>query len=159
MRLRFGGDRAENRDRPIPAYQAIGRVRRAPKRPPPRGWDGVESEIAIEPRFAPALEGLDGYSHVWVIFALDGVGPDGRSALRQRPPGAPGEVGVFALRTPARPNPIGIAAVRIVRIAKGTVRVKGLDAFGGTPVLDLKPYIPYYDSVPEAGVPDWIGQP
>ena len=140
-------------------YTPIGWVRGAPQQVPPEGWATVRSEIATHAAFEPAIRGLDGYSHIWVVFALDGVDERGRATLSQRPPGVPSDVGVFALRTQARPNPIGIAVVRLVSVDGTTLHVEGLDAFDGTPVLDLKPYIPYYDSVPDARVPAWIGHP
>ena len=139
-------------------YQAIGTVLGA-DRAPVDGWAAARSEIRVDESVAGALAGLDGYSHIWVVFALDGVDERGRVVVAQRPPGAPSEVGVLALRTQARPNPIGIAAVRLVSIDGATLIVEGLDAFDGTPVLDIKPYIPYYDSVPDARVPEWIGHP
>ncbi len=142
-----------------PAFHAIGHVRRAPARPPAEGWARVESELALDPELAAALAGLDGYSHVWVLFALHTVGDDGRQVVTQHPAGAPAPTGVFALRTQARPNPIGMTAVELLRVDGGTLRVRGLDALDGTPVLDIKPYIPYYDCVADARVPAWIGHP
>ena len=67
------------------------------------------------------------------------------------------ETGIFAQRAKDRPNPIGITAVRIRALGAGWVEVSGLDAIDGTPVLDLKPYVPQYDRVSDARVPAWIG--
>ena len=143
----------------VPApYRAIGHVRRAPSRVP-ADWAATESELALGDDCVPALRGLAEYSHIWVLFALHEVGDDGLDTRTQSPPAAPGEIGVFALRTQARPNPIGMTVVRLRGIDGATVKVRGLDALDGTPVLDIKPYIPYYDSVPDAGVPAWIGHP
>lgn len=144
---------------PVPEpYRAVGHVRHAPSRAP-ADWTAVESEIAVTDDCVPALSGLSGYSHAWVLFTLHEVGDDGRKVRTQSPPGAPEGIGVFALRTQARPNPIGMTVVRLLGIDGAVVRVRGLDAFDGTPVLDIKPYIPYYDSVPDAQVPAWIGHP
>ncbi|HWO93645.1 MAG TPA: tRNA (N6-threonylcarbamoyladenosine(37)-N6)-methyltransferase TrmO [Dehalococcoidia bacterium] len=140
-------------------YRPIGHVRSAPRRAPAGGWRDVESSIVIEDEFGAGLAGIEEYGHVWVVLALHGVAEEERRLLRRSPPGAPGEVGVFALRTQMRPNPIGISAVRLLAVEGTTLRVRGLDAIDGTSVLDIKPYIPYYDSVPDASVPDWIGHP
>jgi tRNA (Thr-GGU) A37 N-methylase len=67
------------------------------------------------------------------------------------------KTGIFAQRAKDRPNPIGITAVRIRSLGPGWVEVSGLDAIDGTPVLDLKPYVPQYDRVDDARVPAWVG--
>ncbi|UCH42652.1 MAG: SAM-dependent methyltransferase [Dehalococcoidales bacterium] len=76
------------------------------------------------------------------------VHPRGRQELPLR--------GIFAVRTPNRPNRIGKATVRLIEIDDNILKVKGLDALDGSPVIDIKPYIPGYDSVDEASVPPWI---
>jgi tRNA-Thr(GGU) m(6)t(6)A37 methyltransferase TsaA len=65
-------------------------------------------------------------------------------------------VGVFATRSPVRPNPIALSVVRLLERRGHTLLVKGLDAYDGTPVLDIKPYIPYSDSIPDATFPHWV---
>jgi tRNA (Thr-GGU) A37 N-methylase len=65
---------------------------------------------------------------------------------------------VLALRTPARPNPIGVSAVRLLAVRGNVLEVAGLDAVHGTPVLDVKPYLPPYDAIPDARMPDWSGR-
>jgi tRNA-Thr(GGU) m(6)t(6)A37 methyltransferase TsaA len=65
-------------------------------------------------------------------------------------------VGRFATRSPVRPNPIGMTPVELLAVEGNCLRVRGLDAFDGTPVLDLKPYLPQGDSLPQACVPDWL---
>ena len=67
------------------------------------------------------------------------------------------EVGVFAQRTKFRPNPIGVTAVKLLGIAGNVVKVRGLDALDGTPVLDLKPYLPPFDRVDDVKMPPWVG--
>jgi tRNA-Thr(GGU) m(6)t(6)A37 methyltransferase TsaA len=114
------------------------------------------SAIRVSARFAGGLEGLSGYSHAFIIYVLHWRFWDGRvkvrpHGLRDHPP-----VGVFATRSPNRPNPLGLSVVRIVRVepAEGLLEVQGLDAEQGSPVLDVKPY-DYWDVVWEPRVPDW----
>ncbi len=98
---------------------------------------------------------LAGFSHLWLIFVFHGI-PWGQWQPTVRPPrlGGNRRLGVFASRSPFRPNPIGLSAVRLeqVEIAQGQVRLHlaGIDLLDGTPVLDIKPYVPYADAIPEA---------
>jgi tRNA-Thr(GGU) m(6)t(6)A37 methyltransferase TsaA len=119
--------------------------------------EGV-SQIRIFDEFRDGLEGLDSYSHLIVLYWFHLRDIEGeRSVLKvvpRRHSGAP-EVGVFTSRSPSRPNPIGLCAVRLVRLEGAVLSVEGLDAFEGTPILDLKPYNPRADSVPDAVVPPW----
>jgi len=122
-------------------------------------WAQVESEIRLDPQYAPGLQGLDGFSHVVVVFYLDrATGFDPAKQLLRRPRGMENmhEVGVFAQRTKYRPNPIGVASVELLAVRDNVVVVRGLDALDGTPVLDLKPYMPVFDSVVDARMPDWV---
>ena len=118
----------------------------------------VVSTIVFEPeyRVAEALRGIEGYSHLWVIWRFHQAEREGWSPT-VRPPrlGGNARVGVFATRSPYRPNPIGLSVVRLLAVERderlGTVlRVSGADMVDGTPVLDIKPYLPYADCVPEA---------
>jgi len=104
---------------------------------------------------AEAVAGLEGYSHIWIQFLFD------RSLREQwqptvRPPrlGGNRRIGVFASRSPFRPNPIGLSVVRLERVVteRGGVllEIAGLDLVDGTPVLDIKPYVAYVDSIPDA---------
>ncbi|UCC86391.1 MAG: tRNA (N6-threonylcarbamoyladenosine(37)-N6)-methyltransferase TrmO [Anaerolineales bacterium] len=121
-------------------------------------WENIESEIVIDPEWVDALDGVEGFSHLWVIFYLS-QSPLPK-LLRTRPKGRADAplVGRFATRSPARPNPIGLTPVELLAVEGGCVRVRGLDAFDGTPVLDLKPYLPRGDSLPHARVPDWLNR-
>ena len=122
-------------------------------------WAKVESEIRLDPQYAPGLQGLDGFSHVVVVFYLDrATGFDPAKQLLRRPRGMENmhEVGVFAQRTKYRPNPIGVASVELLAVRDNVVVVRGLDALDGTPVLDLKPYMPVFDCVAGARMPDWV---
>lgn len=123
-------------------------------------WAGVDSEINLDPQYAPGLQGLEGFSHLLVVFFLDRAqGFDPTKQLLRRPRGMDDlqEVGVFAQRTKFRPNPIGITAVKLLGIEGNVVRVRGLDALDGTPVLDLKPYMPPFDRVDDVTMPPWVG--
>lgn len=122
-----------------------------------RDTRGQRAEIRLDAAHATAIDGLDGFSHAIVITWLDRVSDAERSIVRERP-GSDSllpEIGVFALRTHHRPNPIGVTVVRISRVDGNVVGVIGLDVVDGTPVLDIKPYVPVYDSVPDARLPAW----
>lgn len=118
----------------------------------------LESTIVFEPEFRndDALRGIDGYSHLWIIWQFSQAVRDEWSPT-VRPPRLGGNIrmGVFATRSPFRPNNLGLSCVRLLGIehteSDGTVlRVAGADLMNGTPIFDIKPYIPYSDSFPEA---------
>ena len=122
------------------------------------------SEIIFEPdyRSAEALRGLEGFSHIWLIWAFSASAGKGWSPT-VRPPrlGGNARVGVFASRSPFRPNPLGLSAVKLENIVLQSpegplLRVSGADLLHGTPILDIKPYLPYADCRPEA-VGGWTG--
>ena len=122
------------------------------------GWAKIDSEIHLDPRYAAGLQGLEGFSHVIVVFFLDRAqGFDPAKQLLRRPRGMEdiAEVGVFAQRTKFRPNPIGVTSVRLLGIEGSIVRVRGLDALDGTPVLDIKPYMPPFDRAENVRMPPW----
>jgi tRNA-Thr(GGU) m(6)t(6)A37 methyltransferase TsaA len=117
--------------------------------------------IEIRPELAPALEGLEGFSHVWVLYWFhENDRPEERAILKVHPRRDPANplTGVFATRAPVRPNLIALTSCRIVSVKKNILEVEGLDAREGSPVLDLKPYIPYGDALPEAKVPWWVNK-
>ncbi len=109
----------------------------------------------LEPYDDPAmLEGLDGFSHIWLTFRFDRCVAQGWRA-RVRPPrlGGNAEVGVWASRSPFRPNFLGLSVVRLLEVVaspRPLLRVSGLDLLDGTPVFDIKPYLPYADAVHDA---------
>jgi tRNA-Thr(GGU) m(6)t(6)A37 methyltransferase TsaA len=117
-----------------------------------------ESRLELLPDFAreEAFRGIEGFSHIWLIFVFHGECLDAGWRPTVRPPrlGGRERVGVFASRAPYRPNPIGISAVEhrgLVRDGGGlAVRLRGVDLLDGTPVLDIKPYVPYADALPQA---------
>jgi tRNA-Thr(GGU) m(6)t(6)A37 methyltransferase TsaA len=101
--------------------------------------------------FEDALEGLDAWEYAWVLFVFHRNVEQARGwKPKVLPPRAEAKVGVFATRSPHRPNPIGMSAVRIERVEGLHVHVKELDLLDGTPVLDIKPYVPYADAHPDA---------
>ncbi|MGD1008738.1 MAG: tRNA (N6-threonylcarbamoyladenosine(37)-N6)-methyltransferase TrmO [Candidatus Aminicenantales bacterium] len=104
---------------------------------PPRFLDHVAGEIAVFDEFAPALESLEGFSHIIVIFAFHRASG---FKLRTVPPGESRPRGVFATRSPHRPNPLGMSVVRLLSRDGPVLKVSGLDLVDGTPVLDIKPY-------------------
>jgi tRNA-Thr(GGU) m(6)t(6)A37 methyltransferase TsaA len=117
--------------------------------------------IVIEPGLDDALLGLDGFSHVWVLWWFDrNDNADKRSVLRVHPKGNPENplTGVFATRSPARPNLVAMTLCKIRRIEGNTVWIDDIDALDRTPVVDLKPYIPRYDGDGDATTPSWVAR-
>jgi tRNA-Thr(GGU) m(6)t(6)A37 methyltransferase TsaA len=121
------------------------------------GWEEGTAEIEIDAAWAEALDGIGEFSHIWVVWWLDRfeeppasprVHPEGRQEMP--------EVGLFATRSPHRPCPIAITAVRLQEHDGTRLLVQGLDASPGTPVLDIKPYLRRGDLIPEATMPDWL---
>jgi len=109
----------------------------------------LDAIIEIFPEYQEALDGLEGFSHIFVLNYFDKLRPDQIGPLKLRPRrllryGVRLEdlplLGVFALDSPTRPNPIGITLVKLIRIERNLLHVQGLDLFDGTPILDIKPY-------------------
>ncbi len=118
----------------------------------------LEAKIVFTPKFrnADALKEIEGFSHLWLLFDFSLAHKESWSPT-VRPPrlGGNKRVGVFASRSPFRPNPIGLSAVKLLRVEhtdeEGAVLiVSGADLLDGTPILDVKPYLPYADSIPSA---------
>ena len=108
---------------------------------------GTEGTIEIETAYAPALADLDGFERIWVLYVF-------HCASAYRPLVVPylddRTRGLFATRAPCRPNPIGMSPLRLLAIIGATLRVADLDILDGTPVLDIKPYVPRFDAFPSA---------
>lgn len=122
-----------------------------------RDWDRVISRLIVRPDFEDALEGLKEFSHLIVLFGFH-LSPAGENAAHKTHPQMRPDlpiVGVFATRSPVRPNPLGMAVVKLEGHIKNVLIVTGLDALNGTPILDIKPYLPG-DSVAKIKVPDWV---
>nr|MBQ8253635.1 tRNA (N6-threonylcarbamoyladenosine(37)-N6)-methyltransferase TrmO [Lachnospiraceae bacterium] len=120
--------------------------------------EGLQGRIVFEPEYrsADALKGLEEYSHLWILWQFSEAQREGWSAT-VRPPrlGGKKRVGVFASRSPFRPNPIGLSSVKIDGIVTDeklgpVICVSGIDMLDGTPIYDIKPYLSYCDSHPEA---------
>ena len=118
----------------------------------------LESTIVFEPevRNPDALRGLEGFSHLWIVWEFSKARREGWSPT-VRPPrlGGNQRLGVFATRSPFRPNPIGLSCVKLVGVEQTeehgwVIRVAGADLLNGTPIYDIKPYLPYADCKPKA---------
>jgi tRNA-Thr(GGU) m(6)t(6)A37 methyltransferase TsaA len=114
------------------------------------------SKIILREELVDGLSGITGYSHLFVLFYLNQITDDQRRTLRVHPRGRVDTplTGVFAVRTMLRPNPIGLTVVELVGVDGNVLKVKGLDAFDGTPVLDVKPY-DQWDVIEDPKVPSW----
>ena len=104
----------------------------------------VRGQIEIDPRLAPGLRDLDGFSHLHLITHLHRGAPGG---LEVKPYLDDTVRGIFATRSPRHPNPIGLSVVRLLSITGTVLEIAGVDLLDGTPVLDIKPYVPEFDSV------------
>lgn len=120
--------------------------------------DSLTSRIVFEPeyRVPEALRGIDGYSHLWLIWQFsEAVREDWSPTVRPPRLGGNKRMGVFATRAPYRPNPIGLSSVRLLKIERtkdegDVLVVAGADLLDGTPIYDIKPYLAYTDSHPDA---------
>lgn len=139
----------------------IGVVRNGVREPRPHGWEDVRSDVIVREDLLEALDGIEAYSHIIVVFHCHQVPEEERASGHIRPLGDSNlpEQGVLATRSQRRPAAIGVSVVSLLRRRRNILRVRGLDAIDGTPVLDIKPYFPTYDSVPGARVPDWARPP
>ena len=118
--------------------------------------------IAIDPEYAPALEALEGFSHISVVWWFSGFdNEEARSTLQAPQPykGAPDVMGIFATRSPVRPNPIALSTAEVISVDRenGLIRIAYIDADDDTPVLDIKPDTPSLDRVESPRVPEWCG--
>lgn len=111
-------------------------------------WSNETCALEIEERFRRALVGLATYAHVWVLFWTDRAERDVVTSDRHRQWGE--ERGIFASRSPARPNPIGLTVCELVAVDGHTVTVRGLEALDGTPIVDIKPFVPELDCPTDA---------
>ena len=132
------------------------------------GGDGqvavvVEDHVAAPAAAAAGDEGLDGleeFSHILVVFWMHKVPAMRQPVCKIHPQGRADLplVGLFATRSPYRPNPVGVSAPRLVERKGNVLRVVGLDAIDGTPVLDIKPYLPHLDAPADYRGPDWVSK-
>jgi tRNA-Thr(GGU) m(6)t(6)A37 methyltransferase TsaA len=123
--------------------------------------DEQEDKVRVFPEFCAGLRGIGDFSHLIVLYWLHlrDCEKERRALLVfPRRHAVSVETGVFACRSPSRPNPIGLCVVSLLKIEKCVLTVKGLDALDGSPIIDIKPYIPRADSFPDARVPEWTSR-
>ncbi len=120
-------------------------------------WGEDFSDIILNEEYHGGLKGLDGFSHVIILYYLDKAKFEREKHLQRRPQNREDMplVGIFSQRGKDRPNQIGMTSVQIVSVLDEKMTVKGLDAIDGTPILDIKPYYPMYDKK-DAKVPEWV---
>ena len=135
----------------------IGYVKNNVKEPRFGDFDHEISEIIVDEKFTEALNGIDDYSHVIIVFWMDKIKD---YVITIRPQGNPKVpiVGILACRCPQRPNPIAITTVRLIGHEGNKIKVQGLDILDGTPVIDIKPFWPQYDKVEEEKIPAWVNE-
>lgn len=114
----------------------------------PSSWGHLR--LRPELNLPEALSGLEGFSHIWLLFAFHQNTNKGVKAKIHPPRMAGEKTGLFSTRTPHRPNPIGLSAVRLERIENDVLYLSGVDLIDGTPILDIKPYLPSSDCLPNA---------
>ncbi len=139
------------------AYTPIG-VIRTPFTDPagmpiqPAAAAGIRGTVEIRPDLADGLADLDGFSHVHLLYHFHRCGP---SRLRVVPFFDTRERGVFATRAPVRPNAVGLSVVRLLAVRGTVLEVEGVDMLDGTPLIDVKPYVPFFDA-PAAVSTGWL---
>lgn len=135
----------------------IGVVKNKTKKPRFGNFANEVSEIILNKKFTKALDGIEDYSHIIVVYWMDKVD---HYVIKHRPQGNPNVpiVGIFASRCPMRPNPIAITAVKLLERKGNKIKVKGLDILDGTPIIDIKPYWPQYDKVEKEKIPNWVNK-
>jgi len=117
-----------------------------------------EAKVRIFPEFCAGLKGIEGFSHIIILYwAHLRDNEEERSVLHVFPRrhAVEIEVGVFACRSPSRPNPMCLSVVELMKGKGCTLTVKGLDALKGSPIIDIKPYLPRADSISNVRVPEW----
>jgi tRNA-Thr(GGU) m(6)t(6)A37 methyltransferase TsaA len=137
----------------------IGLIRNEMTEKVPRGvYKDVVSEIVVNEDLQEGLDDIEEHSHAIIVYWLDRITDEERKVLKVRPMNDPSLpiVGVFATRSPVRPNPIGIETVEILSRQGNILKVKGLDALDGSPVLDIKPYMGRHDRAEGAKGPSWM---
>ena len=140
-------------------YQPIGIIHSpydSPQGTPiqPAGAKGSAGHIEIFPEYTPGLADLAGFSHIYILYHFH---LSKKYSLRIKPFLDDRERGLFATRAPSRPNPIGLSVVRLINITNGRLEIQNVDVVDGTPLLDVKPYVPEFD-VHQVERVGWIGQ-
>lgn len=151
MRFSSNGEALE----PTIEVKMIGHVKNDVEEGRVGNWREMISEIVLKDEYEQLLDGIEEFSHIVVIFwmnKVEGYRPKVHPRGRQDIP----EQGVFATRTPNRPNPIGISSVRLIKREGASLTVAGLDCFNGTPVLDIKPFTPRSLEIADIRMPEWM---
>ncbi len=105
--------------------------------------EGIEGEVVLDPQYAEGLEGIEAFSHIYLFFHFHAAK---KTSLRTIPYLSDEEMGVFATRSPSRPNKIGLSLVRLIGVENNIIKVSDIDIMNGTPLLDVKPYVQRFDS-------------
>lgn len=136
--------------------RAIGYVRNGIDALRRDGWEEVVSELVLEPGLEEATEGLEEFSHILVVFWMHRVSRETGVPTKLHPRGRQDLplVGLLATHTPYRPNPLGVSVVRLLECHGNILKVKGLDAINGTPIVDIKSYFP--GRYADAAAPEWV---
>ncbi|MCB2199236.1 tRNA (N6-threonylcarbamoyladenosine(37)-N6)-methyltransferase TrmO [bacterium] len=113
----------------------------------PARAEGVEGQVVVRDEYAEGLADLELFERIWLVYWFDRAG---EVKLKARPFLDDNERGIFAIRGPNRPNPIGISPVRLLKVEGSTLHVADIDILDGTPLLDIKPYAPQFDCFPDA---------
>jgi len=138
--------------------QPVGQVRGGRLQPQDDSWDSEVAQIVLHPRFdASALSGLEAFSHIEVVFHFDQVADSEIVTAARHPRGRKDWplVGIFAQRGKNRPNRIGVSVCRLLSVEGTMLKVRGLDAIDGTPVLDIKPVMREFLPRGEVQQPQW----
>lgn len=139
--------------------QIIGRVKNnINKRSDVSEWKNVKSQIILQKELEEALDSIEEFSHLFILFWIDQMPCVSSLVTKVIPYGLAhvGSIGIFATRVPCRPNPIGLSIVKLLARNGNILEVEGLDAFNNTPILDIKPYTGYpKDSVKNCKTPTW----
>jgi tRNA-Thr(GGU) m(6)t(6)A37 methyltransferase TsaA len=125
-----------------------------------QGTDLIKSEIIINDEYVDCLDGIEDFSHIVVLFWTNKVPNKARQIKKVHPAGLKEMPlkGIFATRSPVRPNPICKTTVKLIERRGATLLVEGLDAIDNTPVVDIKPHLPFYDSPLNVKLADWMYQ-
>lgn len=120
----------------------------------PKGAKGIKGKVEISPEYEEGLKDLDGFSHIILLFHCH---LSGNYTLRQKPFMDDEERGIFAMRGPSRPNPIGLSVVKLNDVEANVLEIENVDIIDKTPLLDIKPYVPEFDQnqVERIG---WLGE-
>jgi tRNA-Thr(GGU) m(6)t(6)A37 methyltransferase TsaA len=118
----------------------------------PSAAEGLEGSVILEPQFIEGLKDLEGFSHLILLYHFHHAGP---TELLVKPFLDDKKRGVFATRAPRRPNSIGLSVVRLLEIRQNVISIANVDILDGTPLLDIKPYVPYFDK-PDTERVGWL---